>query len=219
MRLFVYCIRLIYSLFFCIRYLPLNQAFKIPILISPSVRIGKLYRSSIIIKGNISRSMITIGLPGSEGRGNNRTYISIHKGSHLVFNGNATFLKGTNIVIKKGNMMVGNHFLCNVDCFFNCTKQIIIGNNVLIGWNVSFNTNNGHSIYCDGQKKEMESDIYIGNHVWICANNEIFKGTSIADGCVVSHHSVLSKSIKTPNCLIAGNPARIVKEKVTWTAS
>jgi len=52
--------------------------------------------------------------------------------------------------------------------------------------------------------------VRIGEGVWIGCNSFIGKGVSIADGSVVAAHSVVTKDVPA-NCLVAGNPARVVR--------
>jgi acetyltransferase-like isoleucine patch superfamily enzyme len=44
----------------------------------------------------------------------------------------------------------------------------------------------------------------------------VYKGAKIPDGCVVASDTVLKGEIDKENCLIGGNPARILKENIHW---
>jgi len=66
------------------------------------------------------------------------------------------------------------------------------------------------------QRINEHAPIKIGNKVWIGCRTTILKGTAIADGCIVGANSFVSKNFNQKNCMIAGNPARIVKENVKW---
>ena len=191
-----------YSLIFCLRYLPLRQAIHIPILIAPSVKIGKMKRGRIVLN-NCFRSMVIIGLPGTEGRGQCRTLLSVYDGGRLVFHGSATMAKGTRVVVDHGEMEVGEGFFCNCD-------------SSLLGWNVNMNTTNGHHVFDNGVERSMEGDILIGRHVWIGSWANIAKSTSVADGCIVAQNSLVSGGHDTPNTLIAGMPAKDIKNNYSW---
>lgn len=54
--------------------------------------------------------------------------------------------------------------------------------------------------------------IIIGSDVWIGANVTILKGAKIGDGCIVASGSVVLKGDYPAQSLIAGNPAKVVKE-------
>ncbi len=208
-----------YSLLFCIKYLPLKQAIHIPLLIHPRVRIDKMYRGAICIHGKLKHSMFVIGWEGTIGRSNCHSLISIGKGGKLVLGEMVQMARGTRIVIgQNAELTIGNNFWCNGDCFFNCTTKISIGDNNMYGWNIGFNTTDGHHVYDNGVMKPMEGDITIGNHVWIASNCNIAKNTFIADDCVVAQNSLVGKRFEQPKCLIGGMPAKVIKEEFTWSA-
>ncbi|MBR2669802.1 MAG: transferase [Solobacterium sp.] len=60
-------------------------------------------------------------------------------------------------------------------------------------------------------------DIVINNHVWIGMRSLILKGTLIKNNCVVGAGSICNKDYEKDNCMIAGNPAKIIKENVNWS--
>lgn len=205
-----------YSCYFNIRYLPWHQARHIPILVNPNIRIGELHRGDIVLMGDVRRAMVSLGFAGVEGRAMRRTYLSIHQGGKLVLKGETIILNGTGIVINGAKLSIGHHFLCNSDCFFHVTKDVSIGDNCLLGWNVEFNTTDGHKVYHNEVEKTMAFPIIVGNHVWIGAQTLIFKNSNIPNGCIVAQRSLVSKQFDTKNCLIAGTPARVIQENVIW---
>ena len=58
--------------------------------------------------------------------------------------------------------------------------------------------------------------IEIGNHVWIAKQVTVLKNTKILDNTVVGCNSVVAKQFDKSNIVIAGNPARIIKENIKW---
>lgn len=96
----------------------------------------------------------------------------------------------------------------------NCIE---IGDNLLTGRWVTI-SDNGHggtdylSLQTPPIKRRLHSkgSVKIGNNVWIGDKATILPGVTIGDGVVVGANSVVTKDI--PNyCVVAGNPARIVK--------
>jgi acetyltransferase-like isoleucine patch superfamily enzyme len=124
--------------------------------------------------------------------------------------------RGTRVVVKGGRMEIGHNFFCNGDCCFNCTTSINIGNNNMYGWNINFNTTDGHHIYIDGKEGITKSDIVIGNHVWIGSYCNIAKGAKTADDTVIAQNSLVTKQFSEINILIGGVPAKKIKDNVSW---
>ena len=44
----------------------------------------------------------------------------------------------------------------------------------------------------------------------------VMKNTTIGNNCVVGTHAVVSGNFDTDNCIIAGVPAKIVKQGINW---
>ena len=218
MNLYLLFFYKLYSLLFCLRYLPFRQAIRIPVLIHPDVKIGKMYRGAIRFRGEIKPSMLVLGFPGTEGRSNFRSLLSINQNGALIVGNGVTMIRGTRIMIIKGTMSIGCNYCCNGDCSFCCTTNITIGDDNICGWNTHFNTFEGHKTYENGQARPIEGDIVIGSHVWIASYSNIAKNAYIANDCVVAQNSLVNKSFEKPRCLIGGIPAKVLKENFTWSA-
>ena len=50
----------------------------------------------------------------------------------------------------------------------------------------------------------------IGDNVWIGADSYVLKGVTVGENTVIGANSVVAGHIP-PNCIAAGNPAKIVK--------
>lgn len=95
--------------------------------------------------------------------------------------------------------------------YINCINGIEIGDNVYIASGVKIISAN-HDI-CKYTKHINTSPIKIGNNVWIGANAIILPGVEIADGCIIGAGAVVTKSFLEKNCIIAGNPAKVIRKK------
>jgi acetyltransferase-like isoleucine patch superfamily enzyme len=63
--------------------------------------------------------------------------------------------------------------------------------------------------YCRNVKKNT----YIGKKCFIGANAIILPGVTIGDSVIVGTGAIVTKDIPS-NCIVAGNPARIIKEGI-----
>ena len=92
---------------------------------------------------------------------------------------------------------------------------VTIGNDTYISWNCQILDEDYHEVSYDG-RTEKDKKIEIGNHVWMGTGVSIYQGTKIADGCVVAANSVVRGNFEKENCIIGGNPAKIIKENISW---
>lgn len=88
--------------------------------------------------------------------------------------------------------------------------NIYIGKGTWIAMNVGIITAN-HNLRNPDIHQESE-DVVIGEHCWIGMNSMILPGVILGDHTVVGAGSVVTKSFSNGNCLIAGNPARFIKQ-------
>lgn len=87
---------------------------------------------------------------------------------------------------------------------------IIFGYNVWIGPGVKIISMN-HDTCCYDQYIEAPP-VIIGNNCWLAANATVLASVELADHIVVAAGSVVTKSFLEPNQLIAGVPARRIKD-------
>lgn len=95
-------------------------------------------------------------------------------------------------------------------------KGISIGDNTMIGGNAKIIDNDFHPIEVEARNNDDKSkigtrEVVIGKNCFIGCNSLILKGTVLGDGCVVGAGAVVSGKFED-NCVIAGNPARVIKK-------
>lgn len=87
--------------------------------------------------------------------------------------------------------------------------KIYIGYGTYIAQGVGLITSN-HDIANLDMRGKIE-DIVIGERCWIGMNSVILPGIHLAKGTIVGAGSIVTKSVLEENCVVAGNPAKIVK--------
>ena len=102
-------------------------------------------------------------------------------------------------------------------------KGIYIGKNTCIGGNCKILDNDFHPINMEDRINLLNDvhggdsdlipsrEIHIGKNSFLGCNSIILKGTVLGDGCVVGAGAVVSGKFED-NCVIAGNPARVIKK-------
>lgn len=108
------------------------------------------------------------------------------------------------------NITVGENVFINACCKFQDQGGITIGNNCLIGHNVTIATLN-HDFDPKKRANINPSPVVIGDNVWIASDSTILPGVTISNGAIVGAGSVVTKNVEE-NTIVAGNPARVIKK-------
>ena len=113
-----------------------------------------------------------------------------------------------------GHICFGNNVSINKGFSIVARKNILIGNDVIIGPNVMIYDHN-HSFNSSGKPYRSQGysskEILIENNVWIGANVFISSGVKIGKNSVIAAGSIVVKDVDS-NSLYAGNPAVFVKK-------
>lgn len=142
-----------------------------------------------------------------------RTLFSMRKNSMLVAHGSLSIYSNADISINENAVLeIGSGFI-NHGARIHAFDRITIGNGVFIGDDVAIRDSDGHEIA--NTEKPMTMPIVIKDHVWIGARVTIIKGVTIGEGAVIAAGSVVVKDVP-PHSLVAGVPARVVKDNVEW---
>ncbi len=94
-------------------------------------------------------------------------------------------------------------------CYIQGLGHIIIGDYTQISANVGIISAN-HNIY-DSRSHSIGGRVEIGKYGWIGMNAVILPNVTLGDFTVVGAGSVVTKSFPKGYCVIAGNPARLIK--------
>lgn len=127
----------------------------------------------------------------------------------IIFNGSCT-------INVHGELYTGKNFSAGPDFTLSCSEKITFGDNNLIGWGVTVIDSDGHDIILETMVTNKPKEIVIGKNNWICAKCCIFKGAHIGDHSVVGFGTYITKDYAENNCLIIGNPGKIVRYGIAW---
>ena len=112
---------------------------------------------------------------------------------------------------KKAVLRIGDGVAIGDRTEIHMGSECTIGAHTLISWDCCIIDRDYHKLGAEEQKKPIN----IGENVWIGCRSLIMKGVNIGDGAIIAAGSVVTKDVPA-RTLVAGNPAHIIKEDVTW---
>ena len=123
-------------------------------------------------------------------------------------------------------MRIGQGFTVEFDYIMIALPytEICFGEDCMISRRVSVQSNDGHDIFDvkTGQNTNATKEIartrkiIIGNHVWIGQDATILYNTNIGGGSIIGAKSLVKGTFPN-NCVIGGNPARLIKNDIAWS--
>ncbi|PWM89323.1 MAG: hypothetical protein DBY16_10450 [Coprobacter sp.] len=113
-----------------------------------------------------------------------------------------------------GEIIIGDNVSIGFGCIIHSDQRVYIGSDTSIAaYTYIIDVNHGISRKELIRKQNLEtSSIYIGSDVWIAAHCTIIKGAEIQDGAVVGAMSMVNKEIG-PYCIAYGIPAKNFGER------
>jgi acetyltransferase-like isoleucine patch superfamily enzyme len=136
----------------------------------------------------------------------------IHIGENVLFGyGVRVSMGGSGTLTIGDNSYLGDraHILCN--------RQVAIGRNCAISWEVLIMDYPGYETgYDDEEPIIRAAPVIVEDDVWIGCRSIVIKGVRIGTGAIVSAGSLVVKDVP-PHTLVGGNPARILRENAVWS--
>lgn len=99
-------------------------------------------------------------------------------------------------------------------------SSLEIGNDCMFSNSIDIWATDGHTIYDLDSKKiinRQKHPLKIGNKCWIGEGVKIGKNARIPNNSIVGMGAVLTGQFIKEHTIIAGNPAKVVKENVSWS--
>jgi acetyltransferase-like isoleucine patch superfamily enzyme len=142
--------------------------------------------------------------------------IILRKNATFQINGDLNITAGSCISLDENGFlkMAGEYAIINSTIAVQ--KRVEIGKECMISEHSYITDSHNHYIEYNGTPSPLQSDTTIGNHVWVCLGSSILKGTTIGDGCIVAARSVVCGGTYPENPLIAGIPAKVIRNNCKW---
>lgn len=103
-----------------------------------------------------------------------------------------------------------HNFMSQGNYFQATGGRLVLGSGVYIAPNVGLIVEN-HDIN-DPSKRGGGKDVIVKEKCWIGMNSMILPGVELGEHTVVGAGSIVTKSFPQGHCVIAGNPAKIIKD-------
>jgi acetyltransferase-like isoleucine patch superfamily enzyme len=118
------------------------------------------------------------------------------------------------VCVNQGIIRIGNNVGISNSTIY-CTKEVEIGDNVMIGggckiWDTNFHSLNAYERVYNGDKEIKSAKIIINKNSFIGGGSTILKGVEIGENSIVAAGSIVVKNIPA-NEIWGGNPAKFIK--------
>ncbi len=110
-----------------------------------------------------------------------------------------------------GRIEIGDCVLMSPGTRISASDEIVIGDGVMMANGTYVTDSDWHTIYDRTRRDEQPYPVKIGDNVWLGDNCTVLKGVTIGENSVVAARAVVTKDVPA-NVVVAGNPARVVKE-------
>lgn len=169
---------------------------------------------SINGNGNIIRIPENHQVTGSISIKSSESLIDIKSTKKVNIFVSTIFQTGQKLLIDEDTIIHGAHiFLHEKDA------SVIIGKDCLFSSNITIWATDGHAILDNDTGEILNSiakPIIINDHCWCGHSVFMTKNAGLASNSVIAGGSVVTKTFEKENIIIAGNPAKIVKENIIW---
>ncbi len=143
------------------------------------------------------------------------TRLLMDKMTKLTINGSFSANEGSYIwVTHSGHLIIDGGFI-NEGVTITCASEVHIGKGANIAREAVIRDYDGH--YIETPDYRTAKPVYIGDNVWIGYRAMILKGVTIGEGAVIAANAVVTKDVPA-HCIVAGNPAKVIRENINWRA-
>lgn len=96
-------------------------------------------------------------------------------------------------------------------------SKVVIGEDCMFSDQIVIRNGDSHSIIDagSGDRLNPQGDIIIRDHVWLGANVTVLKNVVIEENAIVGINSLVTRHVRA-NSIVAGSPAREVREHINW---
>jgi acetyltransferase-like isoleucine patch superfamily enzyme len=112
--------------------------------------------------------------------------------------------------LRGGSLVVAERVFISGGCTVAAAKHVSIGRESLIAELVSIRDHDHDPAYAPNSGRRLQTDVTIGERVWIGAKASVVRGGRIGDDAVVGAHALVNREVPSA-ALAVGVPARVVR--------
>lgn len=211
-------VRVFYTAYFNLRYLPLKQGIKIPIVFFHRARMIISNGGKIYISPNMKGRILIGGYQLSFAHGTEFTTIR-NKGGKIYFHEGTIWIQSGNIWYVSGEVHLWGDNMFGNNTQVSCYKKIDVQVKVRIAHQCQLRDSNFHYLRdtITGQINPISTPVNIGTCCWIGNRTTIMPGTVLPNYTIVGSNSLLNKDyskIISSYSLIAGMPAKFIRGNI-----
>jgi len=111
----------------------------------------------------------------------------------------------------QGGIRIGRAVLMSPGARLSASDHIDIGDGAMLANGVYITDSDWHTVYDRTVRASEPTPVSIGRNVWLGDHATVLKGVSVGENSVVAARAVVTRDVPA-NVIVAGNPARVVKE-------
>lgn len=203
------------TVLFNVRYLPLRDAVRLPILVSHRVALLD-FRGTVTLDCPARPATVLLGF-GSVGAFDYRRSRSVWQSDgEVIFRGPARLGNGFKLSVA-GRVTFGPEFVLSAESQIVCEESITFGSGCLVSWDALIIDSDFHPIYSeDREPTPQRAPIVLGDRVWIGARASLLKGVELGNDAIVAAGAIVTQPEPASNVLLGGSPARVLRTGVRW---
>lgn len=145
----------------------------------------------------------------------------------LIIVGSGCLIQGHLVAERdESRLEIGNNVVVGGGSVIDCAVFVRLEDDVMISYECVITDSDNHSVYPELRLQDVRNwmngrqhdwshsamaPVVIKRGAWIGARSMILKGVTIGEGAVVGMGSVVTHDVP-PRCVVAGNPARMIRE-------
>lgn len=204
------------SIYFNLRMLPWSQACRLPILVSHRTRLEELSGHVELAVRQPKTGLVKIGFATCQCSDFNSEHTRLALAGTLRIAGSCAIGAGCSVEVAEGAVLsLGNDFHLGPRSVVVCHRDINIAADVLTSWNCTLMDTDQHALVdATGSRVNEDRPVVIGEGCWLGCHVIVPKGVTLPPHTTVAAGARLAGRYTDSCTVLAGNPARVVKEGV-----